>query len=52
MFAYFLVTPLEPATNSLVPSFREWVLREAEATKSNDLEPRVDVPRRPRVVAI
>jgi len=25
MFAYFLVTPLEPATNSLVSSFREWV---------------------------
>jgi LysR family glycine cleavage system transcriptional activator len=38
MFAYFLVTPLEPATNSLVSSFREWVLREAEATRSNDLE--------------
>jgi LysR family glycine cleavage system transcriptional activator len=52
MFAYFLVSPLEPATNSLVPSFREWVLREAEATRSNDLEARVEVPRRPSVVAV
>ena len=52
MFAYFLVTPLEPATNSLVSSFREWVLREAEATRSNDLDARVEVPRRPRVVAV
>jgi LysR family glycine cleavage system transcriptional activator len=52
MFAYFLVSPLEPATNSLVSSFREWVLREAEATRSNDLDARVEVPRRPRVVAV
>jgi LysR family glycine cleavage system transcriptional activator len=52
MFAYFLVTPFEPTTNSLVSSFREWVLREAEATRSKDLEARVDVPRRPRVVAV
>jgi len=52
MFAYFLVTPLEPATHSLVSRFREWVLREAEATRSKDLEARVDVPRRPRVVAV
>lgn len=42
MFAYFLVSPLEPAADSLVPSFREWVLREAEATRSNDLEARRD----------
>jgi LysR family glycine cleavage system transcriptional activator len=52
MFAYFLVTPLEPATNSLVPSFREWVLREAEATRSKDSISRVEVSRRPRVVAV
>ena len=51
MFAYFLVTPLEPATNSLVSSFREWVLREAEATRSNDLDARVEVPRPPRAVS-
>ena len=51
MFAYFLVTPLESATTSLVSSFREWVLREAEATRSNDLEGRVEAPRRPRVEA-
>jgi len=52
MFAYFLVTPLEPAANSMVSSFREWVLREAEATRSSDLEDRVEVPRRPRVAAV
>jgi LysR family glycine cleavage system transcriptional activator len=51
LFAYFLVTPLEPA-NSLVPSFREWVLREAEATRSTDLEVRGETLRRPRVVAV
>ncbi len=32
MFAYFLVTPFERAGNSLVSSFREWILLEAEAT--------------------
>jgi len=52
MFAYFLVTPLEPATNSLVSCFREWVLREAEATKLNDLEGRVQVPSRRRALAL
>jgi LysR family glycine cleavage system transcriptional activator len=51
-FAYFLVTPLKPTTNSLVSSFREWVLREAEATKLNDLEGRVSVPSRRRALAL
>lgn len=37
MFAYFLVSPLEPASNPLVPGFRQWILREAEATRSNIL---------------
>ncbi|MGB6309469.1 MAG: transcriptional regulator GcvA [Steroidobacteraceae bacterium] len=52
MFAYFLVSPLQPVSNPLVLSFREWVLREAEATRSNNLDARVEVPRRPRVVAV
>jgi hypothetical protein len=52
LFAYFLVTPLEPATNSLVPSLREWVLREAEATKLNELGGRAEVPSRRRALAL
>ncbi len=52
MFAYFLVTPLEPPTNSLVSRFREWVLREAEATQLNDLEGRVEAPSRRRALAV
>jgi LysR family glycine cleavage system transcriptional activator len=36
MFAYFLVTPLE--VNPLVSGFREWVLREAAATRSGGSE--------------
>ncbi len=51
-FAYFLVSRFDADDQSLVSSFREWVLSEAAATRSNDLERRAEIPRLPRAAAV